>query len=348
MDNRRVGYSIVEQYSSLVFLEDFYEEGELDEYIVDLHKKIEELERLPSCVQQKIMSVSPVNLPQLYGNFSKKLDCLEKEEYNIELNELLFQNKFDYNIWRETNGLRSIKEMDLSKYMYTNFDSDNYFEKLTIENILLLLKKLDIGLFKYVKDIVERKIVYVDTDTFRCVHLPLSNTSVLVFPTLKKEAFRNVYILHEISHAILNYYQICYDVILSIEDEEGLAHFIESSICNIIIKEELSEYRKLLSNLLIENRSKLDFQIELFKNYSKYRTKTSKEILYSSIFSSYGVMVTDSFTSLFQELPPFYAASYIIGQERAIENIGKIDFFDLTKILAKKLMSWDFDSLFFE
>ncbi|HFI0834485.1 TPA: hypothetical protein ACGOYH_002089, partial [Streptococcus suis] len=242
-NRRRIGYSVIEQYNSLVFLKDFLEDKKLEGYLATLNKSIDEVHRLSISEQQKIINLFPVNIPQIGGDFPKGQNNQYVYLNNTKLNKFLFQNHFDYNVWREENGLRTIKEIDCLAYRYTKFESNDIFENLSIENILFLIKNIDLKLFSYVKRTVENNIIYADIDTLRCVHLPLSETSFLVFPNSKKEAFSEIYILHEISHVILNYYQTKYDIILSLEAEEGLAHFIESAICNNLIKEELDEYK---------------------------------------------------------------------------------------------------------
>ncbi|HFI0665499.1 TPA: hypothetical protein ACGO4H_001089 [Streptococcus suis] len=70
-NRRRIGYSVIEQYNSLVFLKDFLEDKKLEGYLATLNKSIDEVHRLSISEQQKIINLFPVNIPQIGGDFPK-------------------------------------------------------------------------------------------------------------------------------------------------------------------------------------------------------------------------------------------------------------------------------------
>lgn len=315
-------YAIIEQRDSIEYLASILPRENLLEYERELDKNIIMIKDASEEDIMKLFRKYPPNLPNI--EFSLEgIDIKCENLINESINNNIKKYKFDYYIWREKNGLKPLIDTFKENYQYYVFgikDSD-VFNEINITNILNLIK-FDISLYNFVSKTLCENLIYLNENYYRCVYLPLNRENILIFPNNYNNIFNNIYILHEISHVILNYFKIRYNLILSIEEEEKFAHLIESSICNDILIKNLKYYRKFITNLLIENIVKTEFQRILYKDFENYKDYNSKKLLLNKLSKQYGLPENYNILDIFIEEIPFYSGAYILGQIGAVSNLN--------------------------
>ncbi|MGF3073332.1 hypothetical protein ACQV2S_08680 [Facklamia sp. P13064] len=251
-------HSVIEEHQSMLYLNSINIQDNIKAH--KIHNEIDFIDSLP-------------NIESL--DISK----YKKSVLNCQVNTLLIRNKFDYLSWRKNKDFSEISLIPIKMQMH-NFSkakiSSEFFKKLCNSTTEVLLKDI---LF-YISDTLSLNVIYLKgmIDGYKCVFLPLKNINYIIIGD-KVGPFHFYYLLHEVSHVIVNFLLIKMNLIFSIEEEEYWAHFFESAFINSYFNSEKENYIGFTQALLEENKAITEFQIELFKYPLKYSSLEDKKII---------------------------------------------------------------------
>lgn len=315
---KRLLYSYIEQINGIKFLK------EIGYDTVDFEKEIIEAENILTCLSSNFLEKLKSNIPSNTPFFIENIDFSKDE---ITINKAInsnFEGTFDYINWRKKENLGNVNLK--SRFQVLPITLNKKWNKIVQKKIILLFNN-EVGnhLKKSFKNIIKVKFDY-----FKCVFMPLNKNSFIVQGEDIKYNLDLFYMIHETCHVIINFYQLKYDVCLSIEEEEYWVHLYEAAIIKSIFKEKyIKKYVVFLKNILQENKALTQFQIELFMNIKTLKTIEDKKKLYVKIYKEYGIDIEKSEVNLndFNFLQtPFYSANYLIGQERVLSTFKSIKF----------------------
>ncbi|MBG9987335.1 hypothetical protein HZY91_10705 [Facklamia sp. DSM 111018] len=267
----------------------------------------------------------PISLPNIKIEVSLEENILIQ---NIKLNKQLLKYKFDYLTWRKKHNFQSLNlEPSFCNMRYQNPNNEidiSIFinEQNRLENNSIYYLILDKIIYTIKHNI---KYPSKSIDGYKCIHCPMINQSYILINEIDNQ-YHLFYLLHEIGHVIVNFLMVETSIIFSIEEEEYWAHYFECTLINTFYKKEAKKYEYFLYSLLEENKAITNYQIELFKYPEKYEKYENKMELYKRNVVEYNLTDEDSinYNYVFEFIDaPFYSASYIMGQENAINHILK-------------------------